>query len=128
MSRTHKLRDFTRFVLRRRVDQTGFQERYGDIKKYKKTCAKAHQATQGTCTVCMSRPSEQLHHSSYRKSGDRIGINCFPVCTICHTHICHHSKNWIIHPEDRKWKNHNTAAFTKMLQQNYKKLQQRIIN
>jgi hypothetical protein len=127
MSRTHKLRDFQKFVVlkSRPLEKEKYSDRYGDPVRYRKQCARAHQKTNGLCCVCMARQSDQLHHSSYRKSGDRIGSNCFPVCLSCHQHICHHPKNWVIHPTDPIWKNHNTAQFTRMLQNNYKKVQQR---
>lgn len=38
------------------------------LKKYKKRCRKAHLRTNGLCTVCLLNKSEQIHHSSYRKS------------------------------------------------------------
>lgn len=129
MSRTHRLRRFEKFnslaivsIVKKQLD---FSSRYADPTKHRKQCAKAHQKTNGVCVVCMSRPSEQIHHSSYRKSGDRVGVNIFSVCRYCHTHLCHSNKNWVIHPIDPVWKNHNTPTFTKMLQANYKKLQQR---
>ena len=128
MSRTHRLRKFEKFNvinLSKEVKmQINYNCRYSNPVKHRRQCAKAHQKTNGTCVVCMARPSEQIHHSSYRKSGDRIGVNCFPVDIYCHTHICHSNKNWIIHPTDPVWKNHNTFSFTKILQNNYKKLQQ----
>ena len=100
-----------------------YQVRYGsNIKKHKRKCRSAHIRTHGICCVCMINKSEQVHHSSYRKSGDRYGINIFPVCKHCHTHSCHSPKNWIIHPTEPEWKNHNTAEFTKRLQRNYKRL------
>lgn len=129
MSRTHRLRRFEKFnaiaipgMIKRQLD---FSSRYSEPAKHRKQCAKAHQKTNGICVVCMARPSEQIHHSSYRKSGDRVGVNIFSTCKHCHVNICHHSKNWIIHPINPVWKNHNTASFTKMLQSNYRKLQQR---
>lgn len=132
MSRTHRLRSFEKVskltksgAIKRPVD---YRERYAEPEKHKKQCAKAHQKTNGTCCVCMARPSEEIHHSSYRKSGDRVGSNIFSVCISCHQQICHHKKNWIIHPTDPVWKNRNTFEFTKMLQNNYKKLQQRRIS
>lgn len=100
-----------------------YQVRYGNnIKKHKKKCRNAHIRTHGICCDCLINKSEQVHHSSYRKSGDRYGINIFPVCKHCHTHSCHSPKNWIIHPTEPQWKNHNTAEFTKRLQRNYKRL------
>lgn len=128
MSRTYRLRDFQKFVIlkSRPLEKVKYEDRYGDDpKKYRKQCARVHQKTNGLCCVCMVRQSEQIHHSSYRKSGDRVGVNVFGVCISCHTHICHHSKNWIIHPTDPVWKNHNTAEFTRLLQHNFKKLQSR---
>lgn len=130
MSRTHRLRNFEKNnmaipgMVKRQLD---FSARYAEPKKHKRQCAKAHQKTNGICCVCMVRPSEQIHHSSYRRSGDRAGINVFPVDRYCHANICHHNKNWIIHPIDPVWKNHNTREFTRMLQNNYKKLQQRSV-
>ena len=127
MSRTYRLRDFTRFVILKSkpLIKDKYDDRYGNIPSYRKHCAKVHQGTGGICCVCMARQSQEVHHTSYRKSVNRRGINEFPVCISCHRHICHHPKNWIIHPVDPIWKNHNTAEFTRMLQQNYKKLQQR---
>ena len=100
-----------------------YKARYCNLKKHKKKCRKAHLRTHGLCTVCLINKSEQVHHSSYRKSGDRYGINIFATCKHCHFNICHSPKNWIVHPTDPEWKNHNTPAFTKMLQRNYKKIQ-----
>lgn len=130
MSRTRKLRNFEKSnivipgMVKRQLD---FSSRYAEPTKHKKQCAKAHQKTNGICCVCMARPSEEIHHSSYRRSGDRVGVNIFSVCRYCHQHICHHNNNWIVHPVDPVWKNHNTASFTKMLQANYRKLQQRVM-
>ncbi len=105
--------------------QSSYDDRYGNISSYKKHCAKVHKGTGSICCVCMIRTSEQVHHTSYRKSGNRRGSNEFPVCLYCHRNICHHPQNWVIHPTDPIWKNHNIPAFTKMLQINYKKLEQR---
>ena len=96
--------------------------RYGSIKKYKKRCRKAHLRTHGICTVCLLNKSEQIHHSSYRKSGDRYGINIFPVCKYCHFNVCHSPQNWITRPVNPIWKNHNTSQFTALLKKNYKRL------
>ena len=96
--------------------------RYGNIKKYKKRCRKAHLRTNGLCTVCLLNKSEQIHHSSYRKSGDRYGINIFPVCRHCHFNVCHSPQNWIVSLVNPTWKNHNTPAFTALLKRNYKRI------
>ena len=98
-----------------------YSVRYSTKKKHKKKCRRAHTRTHGVCVVCLSKPSHQVHHSSYRKSGDRYGINIFPVCLYCHRFLCHSPKNWVIHPTDPVWKNRNTPEFTKLLQINYQK-------
>lgn len=101
-------------------------DRYHDPAKYRVYCAKTHQKTGGVCVVCMSNRSQQIHHSSYRKSGDRPLVNTFPVCLRCHQTVCHSKENWIYNPKDPKWKNKNTASFVKQLQANAKKLQARL--
>jgi hypothetical protein len=108
---------------------TNYQVRYGsNAKKHKKKCRNAHIRTHGICCVCMINKSEQVHHSSYRKSGDRYGINIFPVCRNCHKTVCHSPKNWIIDLINPEWKNHNTAEFTARLKRNYQRLRKLKIN
>ena len=103
-----------------------YQQRYGNLKKYKKKAAIAHSNVGGKCCCCKINDSQEIHHSSYRKSGDRYGINIFPVCKYCHKNICHSTTNWLTNKDNPVWKNKNTPAFTKMLQRNYKQLHKKI--
>lgn len=97
-----------------------YSARYGNLKKYKKRVHKAHLKTGGRCCCCGINPSEEIHHTNYRKSGDRYGINIFPVCKHCHTRVCHSSENWIKSKTDPVWGNHNTKDFTDLLKLRYK--------
>ncbi len=42
-----------------------WQARYGDLDKYRRQCAVAHQSVKGLCCVCLVRPSDELHHAKY---------------------------------------------------------------
>jgi hypothetical protein len=97
-----------------------YSQRYKKVTK--KKLSAAHRRTNGKCCCCGINKSEEVHHSSYRKSGDKYGINFFPVCKYCHKNVCHSSENWIISKTDPVWKNKNTPAFVKTLQRNYRKL------
>jgi|SRR5579883_1440019 len=97
-----------------------WDSRYGDVEQYKKICAAAHRSTHNICCVCMQRPSEEMHHTSYGKHSQ--GINFFPACAACHLLVCHSSKNWIKDKKDPVKKSHNTPEFVKQLKQNYKQL------
>ncbi len=97
-----------------------YRKRYGNIQKYKKQCAIAHKSVHGLCCVCLTRPSEELHHASYRN--DKIGVTVFPVCRKCHQSECHSPSNWMIDKNNRVWGNKNTPKFTKRLQLGYKLL------
>jgi SH3-like domain-containing protein len=64
----------------------------------------------------------EVHHSSYQLENDRAGVNIFPVCGskqdpgTCH-HWLHKKENWI---KDRDiWKNRNTDAVVRRLQDGY---------
>jgi hypothetical protein len=94
--------------------------RYGDIKKYKKQCAIAHQSVKGLCCVCLTKPSEQLHHAKY--GCDRIGLTVFPVCLECHDLVCHSSLNWQKDKSNPVWNNQNTPEFTERLKLGYRLL------
>lgn len=99
-------------------DTDRWESRYHDIQKYKKLCAITHKQTGGICVVCCTRKSEQIHHSSYRKSGDRPLVNIWPVCVNCHTNACHSTENWIYNSRNPVWKNKNTPKFIKFLKAN----------
>jgi uncharacterized coiled-coil protein SlyX len=93
-------------------------------KEYKELCSAAHKATNGTCVVCKTAKSEQIHHTSYSRTGidDQVGVNVFPVCKNCHKNVCHSTKNWITVPANPTFGNKNTEEFVQLLQDNMARL------
>lgn len=105
-----------------RHKRINFNARYkGDPsgKPYRKLCAIAHDGAHQLCCCCLVRPSQEIHHSRYRKRGDKAGDNVFPVCKACHIPVCHSSKNWVTYRDAPLWKNHNTPSFEKRLRLGY---------
>ncbi|MFN6475297.1 hypothetical protein [Nostoc sp. DedQUE07] len=94
--------------------------RYGNTKNYKKQCAIAHKSVRGLCCVCLTHPSQELHHAKY--GCDRIGETVFPVCIDCHDNVCHSPKNWLKDKNNPVWKNKNTPEFTERLKLGYQLL------
>lgn len=95
----------------------GYQERYDNLPAHKKKCARAHKSTGGLCVCCLTRPSTQIHHTLY--GCDRLGQTIFPVCAECHRQS-HSAKNWIKHPSNPVWKNHNTPEWKRKLKRGFK--------
>ena len=93
-------------------------------KEYKELCSAAHKATNGTCVVCKTAESEQIHHTSYSPTGidDQVGVNVFPVCKNCHKNVCHFTKNWITDSTNPTFGNQNTEEFVQLLQDNMARL------
>ena len=102
------------------MNKRNYQQRYGNVKRYKKTCAIAHKSVYGLCCVCLTRTSEELHHAKYGQ--DEIGKTIFPVCVECHQLECHSKENWIYDPKNPVWGNRNTAKFIERLQLGYQLL------
>lgn len=88
-------------------------------KPYRKLCAIAHTSSHQLCCVCLTRKSQEIHHSRYKKRGDKPGDNVFPVCKACHIPVCHSPTNWVTHKSQPLWKNHNTPAFERRLRLGY---------
>lgn len=86
---------------------------------YYTRCKKAHKATGQRCVICLEK-STNIHHSRY--GNDVIGVSIFPVCSICHTKVCHDLANWIEHKTD-KMKSKNTEQFEEYLKMRYLFLQ-----
>ncbi len=93
-------------------------------KEYRELCSAAHKATNGTCVVCKTAKSEQIHHTSYSRTGidDQVGVNVFPVCKNCHQIVCHSTKNWITDLTNPTFGNKSTEEFVQLLQDNMARL------
>ncbi|MEW6496888.1 MAG: hypothetical protein AB1589_30860 [Cyanobacteriota bacterium] len=96
-----------------------WKSRYG--KGYSHTCRKAHKLSKQRCCVCLSRPSQEIHHAIYGQ-GDVPGVHVFPVCRSCHTKECHSSKNWMKDKTDPVRNNRNTEEFIQKLRFGFEQL------
>lgn len=72
----------------------------------------------GECTLCQARAAH-AHHTNYKNIGREIaGLDVFPLCERHHKEA-HLKGRWIFCRVDPLWGNHNTEAYSRMLQDKY---------